>query len=125
MSKSPFLVSNECGRAWIKAILALTIIGAFVYTGIQLVPIYWDHYNLRESIRGKLEFAFVNHPRDTQRSIEHEIIKLLDSTDVDYTREDVRVQVDRSEKTIHVDIWYTRSHELPFYQNPVEFYIGF
>jgi len=124
VNKSLFLGSNECGTAWIKAILALTILGGFVYIGIQLVPIYWDHYSLHESIRGKLEFAFVNHPRNTRTGIEHEIIKLLDSTDADYSREDVRVEVDRSEKTIHVDIWYTRSHELPFYQNPVEFYIG-
>ncbi|MDY6836562.1 MAG: hypothetical protein SWH78_01190 [Thermodesulfobacteriota bacterium] len=124
MNKSLFSAGNECGTAWIKAILTLTIIGAFVYAGFQLVPIYWDHYNLQESIRGKLEFAFVNHPRDTQRNIEAEIITLLNSTDADYTREDVRVKVDRSEKIIHVDIWYTRSHKLPFYQNPVELYIG-
>ncbi|MDY6952804.1 MAG: hypothetical protein SWE60_14930 [Thermodesulfobacteriota bacterium] len=124
MNKSPFWGSNECGTAWIKAILTLAILGALVFAGFQLVPIYWDHYNLKESIRGKLEFAFVNHPQDTQRSIEHEIIKLLNAMDADYEREDVRVQADRSEKTIHVDIWYTRSHELPFYENPVELHVG-
>jgi hypothetical protein len=121
--RSLFSAGNECGRAFIKTILVLMIIGALIYSGFQLVPIYWDHYNLRESIKGRLEFAFVNYPRNTQRSIEHEIINLLNSTDADYARDDVKVQVDKSEKIIRVDIWYSRSHALPLYQNPIEFHI--
>jgi hypothetical protein len=114
---------NECGRVSLKAIITLAILGALVYAAFQLVPIYWDHYNLRESVKEKVTFAFIHHPIYTQETVENQVYDLLDSIGAQYEEEDVRVEVDKLNKEIYVEIWYSRPHDLPFYQNPKEFHI--
>ena len=114
---------NECGRIGLKAVVSLAILGALAYAAIQLAPMYWDNYNLRESVKEKMKFTFVRHPIYPQETLENEIFDLLNAIDAQYEEGDVRVEVDKSNKEIYVDIWYGRSHKLPFYENPKEFHI--
>lgn len=114
---------NECGRISPKAIITLAILGALVYAAIHLLPMHWDHYNLRESAKEKVKFAFVHHPIYTQETLENQIFDLLNAIDAQYEEGDVNVEVDKLNKEIYVDIWYSRPHELPLYQNPKEFHI--
>ncbi len=39
-----------------------------------------------------------------------------------YEEEHIRVDV-KDDRTIHVEVWYSRPHHLPLYQNPKQFYI--
>ena len=53
-------ITNERGAGGPKLIIALAIVAAVVYAGIQLVPIYWDHWNFEDELKTQIRFLFVN-----------------------------------------------------------------
>jgi hypothetical protein len=114
---------NERGGAGSKAIIALVILGAFIYAAFQLVPIYWGHWNFKDSVDTKVQFAFVNYPQKTKENLERDVYRLLDDMNAQYDKENVKVDVDGKKKKVVIEVWYSRSHNLPFYPNPKQFYI--
>jgi hypothetical protein len=122
MKRAVLSARDESGRLGLKALVTLAILVGLIYSAFQLVPIYWDHYNLRESAKEKASFALVRHPLQPRESLEREIFTLLESVGAQYEEEDIVVEVDQLNKEIFVSVRYSRHHELPFYQNPKEFY---
>jgi hypothetical protein len=115
---------NERGAAGSKAIIAIIILGVFVYTAIQLVPIYWGHWNFQDSVDTRVQFAFVNYPSKTKENLERDVFRLLDGMkNVQYEKKNVKIDVDGKKKKVVIEVWYSRKHDLPFYPNPKEFYI--
>lgn len=116
---------NERGAAGIKAIIALIILGALAYIGIQLIPLYWDHWNFEDDVKSKVQFAYVNYDKNkVQEALTATIYSLLDEMGAQYEKKNVRVKVDQNTKKITVEIWYSRTHNLPIYPpNPKSFYI--
>ena len=124
MRKSALFVRNERGAGRLKTVVWLAILGAGIYAGIQLLPIYWDHYNFVDTVRTEMKFAFVNYPRETQESLENVILSMLNSMDAEFEVENLTVRVDTVDKESYVDIVYWRSHHLPYYENPKKFHIS-
>ena len=122
-----FKKMDERGSARIKAVIAFVILGAFVYAGIQLVPLYWDHWNVQDEIETKVKFAYVNYNMDkVQEALTTEIYRLLNDIGAQYEKKDVRVKADASTKRITVEVWYSRTHNMPVYPpNPLPFYIKY
>ena len=118
------ILMNERGSAGTSATIAIVLFAACVYVLFQLVPIFWDHWSLEDEIKTKIQFAFVNYPRDREKTLKAEIKKDLDDIGANYTEKDLKVDVDEKRKKIKVEVWYTRSHKVPFYPpNPKQFYI--
>ena len=116
--------TKERGTAGFKALIALLILAAIVYTGIQLVPIYWDHWNFEDEVKTELRFLFVNVQAKREEYLNNFVIGKLKEMGAEYKKENVRVKVDDSKKKAKVEIWYTRTHKLPFFPNPKQFYIN-
>lgn len=118
---------DERGSAGIKAVIAFLILGAFAYAGTQLVPLYWDHWNIQDEIETKVKFAFVNYDKEkVQQALTNEIDKLLNDVGAQYEKKNVRVKVNQSTKEITVEVWYSRTHNMPVYPpNPKQFYIKY
>ena len=114
---------NERGAAGTKALIAIIILGAFVYVAIQIVPIYWGHWNFQDSVDTRVQFAFVNYPRKTKENLERDVFRLLDGMNAQYDKKNVKIDVDDKKKKVVIEVWYSRTHSLPFYPNPKEFYI--
>ena len=118
-------MKNERGAAGIKAIIALIILGALAYIGIQLIPLYWDHWNFEDEVASEVQFAYVKHDKNkVQENLTATICSLLDAMGAQYEKKNVRVKVDQSTKKITVEVWYSRTHNLPVYPpSPKPFYI--
>ncbi|MDY0094687.1 MAG: hypothetical protein RBT80_18490 [Candidatus Vecturithrix sp.] len=116
---------DEQGFAGIKAIIALVIVGICVYAGLQLIPIYWDHWNFKDEVTTKVQFAYVNHEREkVQEALAATIYSMLDKMGAQYEKKNVRVKVENSTRKITVEVWYSLPHNFPFYPpNPKPFYI--
>lgn len=114
-------IKNERGAAGIKAAIAIAILGAVIYVGFVLIPIYWDHWDFEDKVKTGVQFAHVNWPRDTKKNLEDHIIGLLSKMRAEYKTKDVKVKVEG--KKIDVEVWYARSHSLPFLTNPLPFYV--
>ncbi len=117
-------IRNDRGAAGIKAVIAFAIVGAAIFAAVQLVPIYWDHWDFEDSVNTEVQFAFVKYKgSDIQGLLESEFTRLLTKMGAEYEKKNIKVKVDK--KKIHVEIWYSRSHSLPFYPpNPKQFYIN-
>ncbi|GAK56334.1 hypothetical protein U27_03296 [Candidatus Vecturithrix granuli] len=116
---------DERGAVGIKAIIALVIVGVFVYAGIQLIPLYWDHWNFEDEVTTNVQFAYVNYDREkVQEALTAAIYGMLDKIGAQYEKKNVRVKVDNNTKKITVEVWYSRTHNFPvFPPNPKPFYI--
>lgn len=116
---------NERGAAGIKAIIAFVIVGVCIYAGIQLTPLYWDHWNFEDDVTTKVQFAYVNYDRDkVQEALTTTIYGMLDQMGAQYEKKNVRVQVDSSTRKITVEVWYSRTHNFPIFPpSPKPFYI--
>jgi hypothetical protein len=125
MKEKGFMIRNERGAAGLKAIIAIVILIAVIYTGIQLIPIYLAQYNFEDKVKGEITLAFVNYPQDTQKKLESAIMGMLNDMGATYDKKNVRVKVggDQSAKKIVAEVWYSRTVDLPFFPNPKQFYV--
>jgi hypothetical protein len=117
-------ISNEQGSAKILTVSILLILAVVVYAGVQLFPLYWDHWNFEEAVRTTMIATLVPPYKDVDSKVKQAIMTLLDNMGAQYEKEYVKVEVSSNHKTIHVQVWYARSHHLPLYPNPKRFYLN-
>lgn len=115
---------NEQGSAKIITVIILLILAVLIYVGVQLFPLYWDHGDFEETVRTTMISALVPPYRDVDANVKQTIMSLLDEMGAQYEKEHVKVEVSSDNKTIRVEVWYSRSHRLPLYPNPKQFYIN-
>ena len=117
-------ITNERGAAGPKVIIAVAIIAAVIYAGIQLIPIYWDHWNFEDELKTQVRFLFVNVTQKRKEHLEGFAERKLKEMGAQYDeKKGIKVDVENSKKKATVDIWYSRRHKLPLYTNPIQFYI--
>ena len=102
-------LSNERGGAGLSATIAIAIVAACVYVGVQLIPIYWGHWNFEDNMKTLTQYAFVNITGDVKVAVEKEVKKGLDELGADYKNKDVKVKVDTAKKKIIIDAAYTKT----------------
>lgn len=115
---------NEQETAKIITVIILLILAVLIYVGIQLFPLYWDHWDFEETVRTTMISTLVPPYKDVDPKVKQTIVRLLDEMGAQYEKEHVKVEVSSDNKTIHVEVWYSRSHHLPLYSNPKRFYIN-
>jgi hypothetical protein len=115
--------SHEQGAAKVLIVIVLLILAVLAYAGVQLVPLYWDHEDLEETIQTTMISALVPPHKDVEATVKRKIITMLDDMGAQYNQENIKVDVSDDYKTIHVEVWYARSHHLPWYPNPKQFYL--
>ena len=126
MRTRKIMTLNERGGSRLSAIIAIVILGAIVYVGVQVIPILWAHWTCEDTIKNKVQFAFLNIKGDVAKGLTQEVKECLDEMGATYKDKDIKVKVEKESKKIIVEIWYSRSHKLPsmpFFPNPKPFYI--
>lgn len=117
-------ITSERGAAGPKLIIALIIVAAVIYAAIQLIPIYWDHWNFEDDMKTQVRFLFVNVNQKRKEYLTDYAVKRLKEFGAKYDeKKGVMVEVDDPKKKAKVEIWYSRPHKLPLYPNPIQFYI--
>ena len=117
-------IRNEQGSARIITVSIILILAVLVYVGVQLFPLYWDHWDFEETVRTTMISALVPPYKDVESKVKQKIMTLLDEMGAQYEKEHIKVEVSSNNKNIHVEVWYSRSHHLPLYSNPKRFYIN-
>jgi len=117
-------IRNEQGLAKIMTVSIIVILAVLAYVGVQLFPLYWDHWDFEDTVRTAMISALVPPYKDVDSKVKQTIITLLDEMGAQYEKEHVKVEVESNNKKIHVEVWYSRSHHLPVYPNPKGFYIN-
>ena len=112
MKRSYSTITRERGAAGLKAIIAVAILGAAIYVGVTMIPIYADHYGLEDKIKEDILFASQRFRREEniEEGIKKAIYGYLDYMGVDYEKKDVVVKHDSGGRAISVQLWYIRQH---------------
>jgi hypothetical protein len=115
---------RERGALPLGAIIGLAIVGAIIFVAIQLVPIYWNHWDFESKAEESVTFVFIRYPRNHKESLQGEIVTVLDQIGAVYEEKDIIVEVNEKKKQASVEISYSRPHKVPFIENPLRFYVN-
>jgi hypothetical protein len=112
---------NQRGAAPLKAIIAIAVLGVLIYWGIQIVPIYYDHYNLEDDIK---QAVLIESSRlsteESPKKIKDMVINGLKQIKAQFRETDVKVEIVGGNKIV-VDVNYWRQHNVPGF--PKQFHI--
>ena len=108
---------RELGFASLKTILVLMILGAAVYLGINVFPLYYNNYQLEDTMRQEAKFAQANHrsPEDLRKII----YQKAQSLDIPIPAENIRVESGPQGAFISTE--YTVTVDLQVYRFTLEF----
>jgi hypothetical protein len=117
--------TNEQGSAKVVVIIVVILLAIAGYVAIQLAPMHWDYANFEKRVRESAISRLVPPFTDVEATVRNDIAGLLDAMGATYEKDHIKVEVSEDNRTIHVEVWYSRKHSLPLYQNPKQFYTKF
>lgn len=119
------MIWNERGDSRVGAIVAVLVLGALIFVGVQLIPIYYDHWTFQDEFNNeKLALLFVNYSSEKVKEKAIERIKgVLKDMNAQFKDKDIKVMVDPQKNKIVIEVRYARPHKVPFIQNPKLFYM--
>jgi hypothetical protein len=69
-------------------------------------------------------YALVPPYKDVDSTVRKKVVELLDEIGAEYKEEHIKIEIGDNNKRMHVEVWYSKSHNLPLYQNPKQFYFA-
>lgn len=102
---------SDSGEGYAKAILALGILAALIYVGIEAVPVYVNNYQLADYLRDRAVKATVERP--TAENLQAEVVTYARNLGLPVTSDNVQVTVTRDSVKIQLD--YTVPVDLKVY----------
>ena len=106
---------NHRGRSSLGCLVALLIVAAAMYFGVNIGETYWRFYEFQDAMRQEVRFA-KQIPDDR---IKLHLAALADSLGLPQQAADVAV--DRTSASIAVSAEYTERIELPFFVHLIRF----
>ncbi|MCP4399980.1 MAG: hypothetical protein GY801_22070 [bacterium] len=117
------MLMNRRGSATVFIVIGVVLLAIAAFAAMQLFPLYWDHWNFEDTVENEMLHGLVPPYTDVEGTIAKKIVSLLKNIGADYKEEHIKVEVLPNNSKVFVEVWYTRSHHLPFYQNPKQFYL--
>ena len=102
---------SDSGRVTVKAILWLVFIVAVIYSGIKIIPVYVNSYELEDYIRQQNPYWVTQ--RASADAIRNNILAKARDMDLPLSPEDVKVEIGGGRTTVNLD--YTVPIDLKVY----------
>lgn len=110
--------SGEQGGSRLKTLMALAVLFAMVFSGIKIVPIYVNNYELQDSMQEEATYASVN--RKTADDIRADLQKKLQ--DLNVAVDPASIQVSSFQGNVKISLEYTVPVDLAVYQLQLHFH---
>jgi hypothetical protein len=107
------------GKGMIGCVLLLVVIGAAIYLGIVLAPIYYANFNLESGVKTEISRAGA-HFLDDETMIK-DVLDLARRNEVRLTRENI--SVDRFAGQVHLTIHYAVPVDFILFEHDLNFEI--
>lgn len=115
----------ERGSTAVKIIAVLLLVGALGFAAFQVMPVIWftyDHQRFQRAIEARVQTAFDVYLWNIQELLADDIFKMLNAMNAQYEKQDVQVIVKEKQKSISVNVSYSRPHKSLFFASPKQFY---
>lgn len=124
MTHQALRAHRERGGLPFGMIIGVAIVVALVYTGIQLIPLYWDHLNFKDDTEASVKLLFVRFQRNQEKELVKSITDGLNKIGAVYDpKKDIKVKVLEKEKFASAEVSYALPHKVPLIENPIQFHI--
>ncbi len=116
-------IGDERGDSTVIIIIIVLILLIIGFAASQLAPLHWDHANFKQAVQTTMISEMVPPYKGVKETVTQKITAELDGMGALYKKEYIQVDINDTDRTIQVEVWYSRPHHLPFYQNPKQFYL--
>jgi hypothetical protein len=113
ISKERLERPKEHGGARAKTILTLFIVGALIFAGVKIVPVYVTNYQFNDAMGAEARFALSSFPKKTEMDIQDDLYKEAMKDGLNIKHDDIKVQISGSLVNITLD--YTVPIDLKVY----------
>jgi hypothetical protein len=113
----------ERGASPVVMIIVVLVIAIVIFAGAQIGMLQLAYMNVKEKTKAEMMYALVPPFEDVDTKVRNKIVELLNEIKAEYKEEHIKIEVSDNNTRMHVEIWYSKSHNLPLYQNPKQFYI--
>lgn len=111
---------SESGRITFKAILSLAFIAAVIYSGVKIIPVYVNNYQLTDYVETQTPFWLTQ--RASAEAIQKNILAKAD--DLGLPIEADNVTVDANQNRVNVNIDYHVPVDLKIFTLPLHFTVS-
>jgi hypothetical protein len=109
---------GERGGANLKAIIWTTILVAFIYVAVMVLPILINEYQFQDSIQEIAQFASINHA--PSEKVQKTVLEEAQKEDLPIEAEDIKVQSQAG--NIHIYVDYSVTVDLKVYKWTLNFH---
>jgi hypothetical protein len=111
---------GERGGSKTNLVFTLLIIGAMVFGGIKLVPVYFANYEFQDSLNSESRFALTGYPKRNAEDVRDDIMKKAQDLGVPLQRDAIQVELNNGSVDITTD--YSVPIDLAVYQFTLQFH---
>lgn len=102
----------------LKALIAFAVIGAAVYVGFQVVPVYWNYYQFQDSIEE--EARIQSYTGKSENDMRDTVWKKAKQLELPLASED-DIKVQRAGSTVSISTQYTVHIDVPIHPFDLNF----
>jgi hypothetical protein len=113
--------STERGGSKINLVITLLVLGAMVFAGVKIVPIYFAKYQFQDSVESESRFALTGYPKRSVDDIKDDVFKKAQELGIPVQRDAIQVVVGNGTVDIAVD--YSVPIDLAVYQWTPQFHV--
>jgi hypothetical protein len=110
--------SRERGAGHLKAVIWTTVLVAFIYGAVMVIPVLINEYEFQDSLQNIARFASVN--RKTHEQVKAAVLEEAQKEDLPVQAEDVKVE--GSGGNVHINVDYSVTVDLKVYQWTLNFH---
>jgi hypothetical protein len=111
----------ERGGSTVKFILTVLVLGALIFAGVKIIPVYVTNYQFQDSMQTEARFALSGFPRKTEDEVRDDLWKEAQKQGIPARKEDIHVTIEQGVVTITMD--YSVPIDLKVYQWAPEFHL--
>ena len=111
---------GQRGGSRLNLAFTLAIIGAMVFAGIKVVPVYFENYQFQDSLDSESRFALTGYPKRNEEDIRDDIMKKASDLDIPLQRDAIQVSLGNGKVDISMD--YAVPIDLAVYQFTLQFH---
>jgi len=92
---------SESGRITLKAILSLAFLAAVIFTGVKIIPVYVNDYQLHDYVENQTPFWLTQ--RAPAEAIQKNVVAKAEDLGLPLAPEDVTVNANSNRVTVSLD----------------------
>lgn len=107
---------GERGGSKLNFLITVLVLGAMVFAGVKIVPIYFANYQLQDSMQTEARFALSSYPKKGPDDIRDDIYKKVQELEIPAKKEDIKVVMDAATGNVDLGLDYSVTIDLKVYQ---------